>query len=207
MSDHYVTTPPGDKLDTELLLISGANVDRQRIESCVPWKKVVGLLTRPATTTTYTAADAMTDTGGAATPFTVGRFNGARGRIHSVKLLCEVNQALKLQAEMYLFDGTAAPTAVADNAAFALSDADLANIIGVVQFDGPTAAETFVTNAGAGVAGNAVIVGKMDNDRSKSLPFQCGAATTLIWALFLVRNAYIPLSSEVFRPVLGIEQN
>lgn len=206
MTDSYVVVPTTDKVDSELVTISGAPVQRQRVAACEPHGQVVAVLTRPANTTTYTAADALTDTGGAATAFTLGRFANGGGEIVSAEMLPESQQTTpRPQVELHLFEGTAAPTATADNAAFALAVADFRNHIGVIQFDGTTAAELFITNTGAGAAGNQVVLGKIMGGRN-GIPFQCGAGVSTIWGLAIMRNAYVPLSGEVFRFKLGLRR-
>lgn len=125
--------------------------------------------------------------------FGVSSANWGRGVIMSARLVDEASQATPGSFELYLF--TAEPTAVNDNAALALSDADAENLLGVIPFIDAG----YVTNAGAGAAGN-VVYAELAN-----LPFACAATDQNLYGLLVVRNAYTPVSGEKFAIQLGVQ--
>lgn len=104
--------------------------------------KTVGFLvtcatqvTRPANTTTYAINDALADT----TPTTGGftftnaaRASGGSGIITDIVIVFDEDAATPLQGEVFIFDQ--AVTAIADNAAFAISDAEARTCVGKVPF-------------------------------------------------------------------------
>lgn len=154
-------------------------------------------LTRPNDTTAYTAGDAVTDSTSAPTAIVFAncaRANGAGGHITGVTMLDSANQATDGQFELWLFSGTSAPTATNDNAAFTPTDANLANCIGVFSLT-----TAFAGDATAGAGGNLIY-----QSEQGSRPFRCGASTTSLWGLLVVRNAYTPVAQEVFTITLGI---
>lgn len=92
-------------------------------------------ITRPADTTAYAANDVWADstsspTTGGFTFSSAARASGGSGLITDVVI---VNSgAAALSGELWIFDDSV--TAVNDNAAFALSDADAAKLVGVIPF-------------------------------------------------------------------------
>lgn len=93
-------------------------------------------LTRPADTTAYAAADAISDstsapTAGGFTLTGVARASGKSGVITDM-IVTSSNPAGGLNAELWVFD--TAVTAVNDNAAFAISDAEVKTLVAVVPF-------------------------------------------------------------------------
>ena len=92
---------------------------------------------RPNNVTQYTAGDVIDDT--TITTQTVfnnaARFNGGSGNITDAVLTSSANGTgvLALSAELWLFD-TAVAAHEDDNAAFTPADADLLNLVGILQF-------------------------------------------------------------------------
>lgn len=199
------TEGSGPHLDAEQLTIAGQIVKRQSVESCPPRRIVQASVTRPANTTAYAAGDALTNSTSAPVVLTfenMARFPGGGGIVRVAHLLDSAAQATKISAELWLFAGAAAPTPDNDNVPFTPTDAELANLIGVIVFDGLTAGWVFVGDVTAGAGGNAVIIGRIGPSGAGGhlldLPYVCGPATTSLWGLLVVRNAYTPVSGEVF---------
>ena len=159
---------------------------------------VNGTFTRPADTTAYAAGDAVTDSTTAPTVVTFtncARANGLSGIISSAIMIDGAAQATKGQFELWLFDTTVTPDN--DNAVFTPTDAECATLVGVIEFT-----TWFVGDATAGAGGNAVSIAKGQN-----FQFKCGAASRNLFGLLVVRNAYTPVSAEVFTFRLNIAQD
>lgn len=152
-------------------------------------RQITTTLTRPADTTAYAAGDAVTDSTSSPTVITfasAARVNNGSGTIIGATCVDSANQATKAQLELWLFDTTATPDN--DNAAFTPTDAELLTIVGVIPFN-----VWYVGDATSGAGGNAVSVAA-----NLSLAYQCGAASTSLFGLVVVRNAYTPVSAEQF---------
>lgn len=172
-----------------------------RIQSITEFrtKKARASLTRPADTTAYTAGDVVS----AVTTNDHYTFEGAvvkgRGRLSGAlsSAICytSANVATKPDLELWVFDTDIAE--VADNGAFAPTDAELLTLIGVVSF--PTG-DFLVGTATAGAGGNAVCL--VENI---GIAFQ--AASTSLYGQLVMRNAYVPVSGEVFTVDLLITQD
>lgn len=151
-------------------------------------------ITRPTNTTPYTANDAWANS---ATAPTVGGFYlgdpappinsppAAKGPdrcglITDIVFVSSVDPATLLQGELWLFDS--AITAVNDNAAFAISDANMEKFVGRVAF---TLASTV---AGTGTSSFAHV-------RNLNLGYRCVGSDRLRF-LVKVKNAYTPASAE-----------
>lgn len=143
-------------------------------------------VTRPADTNIYAANDAWADSTSAPTAggftFTgAGRTSGGSGIITDLSIISSNDPSTLLQGEIWIFDS--APTAVDDNAAFALSDSDAKKLVGVVPF---TLAST---TGGSGTNSFASV-------QNLNLGFTCVGTTNLRY-LVKVKNAYTPASAEV----------
>lgn len=162
-------------------------------------RQVGANVTRPNDTTAYAAGDAIANATSSAVVLTftnAARALGAGGVVMGALLLDEAAQATKGQFELYLF--SAAPTVPNDNAALALSAADLRNLVGVVNFG----SNPYVTNAASGASGNCAYVATGVN-----LPFNCGTTVQDLYGVLVVRNAYTPVAQERFDLVLQILQD
>lgn len=143
--------------------------------------------TRPANTTTYTAGDVVGDG-------TVLEFVNASARSSEPGIIQQAiisSSAYVTPApdlELWLFDTTV--TADADNAAFTPTDAELATLVGVIDFS-TTTWKTGTATAGAG--GNMVCVA--DN---LGIPFNTISNQNSLYGVLVTRNAYVPISGEIF---------
>lgn len=188
---------------------NGLDVDVTRLPSLVAGEAFAGFVgakqvnsstnfTRPADTTAYAAGDAVTNSTSAPVVLTfasVARANGGSGVVIAAQMVDSASQATKGNFELWLFDTTVTPDN--DNAVFTPTDAECATLIGIVQF-----ATAFVGDATAGAGGNAVYVAQ-----GLTIPFTCGGASTSIFGLLVLRNAYTPVSAEVFTIRLTVIQN
>jgi hypothetical protein len=143
-------------------------------------------ITRPADTTAYAPNDAWSDSTSAPTVggFTLSgaaRKSGGSGIITDIVVVSSVDPATLLQGELWIFDGAA--TAVNDNAAFALSDADAKTLVAVVPF---TLAST---TGGSGTNSYAHLQGL-------NIQFTAVGSANLRY-LVKVKNAYTPASAEL----------
>lgn len=153
-----------------------------------------GAITRPTDTNSYAAGDSIADSTSAPTMLTfhhIGK-NGM-GRLQQAILVDSANVvAAKLDGELWLF--SVAPTAINDNAAFAPTDAELLNLVAVIAF---TQGTFLVAAATSGAGGNAVNVqGGMD------IPFKCKPGSNDLYGMLVARNAYAPVSGEIFTVTL-----
>jgi hypothetical protein len=163
-------------------------------------KIVSGSITRPANTTAYAAGDAITDSTSAPTAITFAgcaSANGGTGTIYSCQLVDGANQSTKGQFELWVFAGTATPTPDNDNAVFTPTDAELANLVGIFEFNA-----WYVGDATSGVGGNCV-----SRALNQNMGFDCGASVDDLYGLMVVRNAYTPVSGEVFTFILHVGQD
>src|SRR3990172_3086494 len=90
--------------------------------------------TRPANTTAYTANDALSESTSAPTALTFGTAANIRanGWLIGARCVDAVNAATLPQLRLFLF--RVSPTAVNDNAAFTLTDANLQDCIALLNF-------------------------------------------------------------------------
>ena len=154
-------------------------------------QKVSDSYTRPADTTAYAAADAISDSTTAPTVLTftdAARNQGKGGIIVDATINSSAAPATTLQCELWLFDTE--PTPTDDNSAFALTDAESLNVIAVIPFT-----VGYKSDANTIYHGDRTIV-----------PFRCATASTTLYGLLVARNAYTPASAEVLTVTLKIEQ-
>jgi hypothetical protein len=160
--------------------------------------RVSGSFTRPSNTTQYTANTNMADSTSAPTVNTItgcARANGGNGVILGASLIDSANQTTAGQFEAWVFDTTWTPDN--DNAAFTPTDAECANLVAIIPLT-----TSYVGDATSGAGGNRVYFSD-----SVNRGFVCGGgSTSLYWAL-VVRNAYTPVSGEIFTLRLSILQN
>lgn len=154
--------------------------------------------TRPADTTAYTAGDVVANSTSAATVLT---FSGAvkhashGGFIRSASIVDSVAAATKPQLDLFLFNK--APVMQNDNAAFAATDAEMLNCVGVITFDGPN---KFVVGGANGLI-PASFLGTQNQQG-----FKCAPGDTNLYGVLVARNAYTPTASEAFQVSLDIER-
>lgn len=146
-------------------------------------------VTRPANATTYTAGDVI----GTAVTATLTIPNASFGEfdagiIQQAIISSSAYVAAVPDLELWLFDSVV--TDIADNAAFTPTDAELATLVGIVQFE---SANWKVANATAGANGNMCCVAG-----NVSVPFNTKKGVSQLFGVLVVRNAYVPVSAEVF---------
>lgn len=163
-------------------------------------------LTRPADTTAYAAGDVVS----AVTTndhFTFGADSDSNTKVpgrpglltltlNSVRLFSSANQSTKMQAELWLFHTDIAE--VADNAAFAPTDAEMLTCVAVVPI--PTAA-WLVGKADSGADGNATAF--IDNI---DIPVRA-SGDGILYGQLVVRNAYTPVSGQVITCDIIVSQD
>ena len=148
--------------------------------------------TRPANTTTYTAGDVMSDS--TAWMTFRGALKDGCGAIQHAYLLDSANQTLLLDAELWLF--STAPAITTDNLAIALTDAELASLVGVIDF---AVADGKVGLATSGAGGNAINV-----QTGLGIPVKNVGNQNDLYGVLIARNAYIPVSAEIFTVTLAV---
>lgn len=140
-------------------------------------------VTRPADTTTYAAGDVI---GGLLT-FGPGQSNGV---VETATLVDSAAEVTKPECDLFLF--SAPPTVAADNAAFAPTDAQmLADCFGVLTF----LAANFHTASANGITHCLL-------QQSPIIDFV--APSGIFYGVLVARNAYVPISAEIFSVKLGL---
>jgi adenine-specific DNA methylase len=148
--------------------------------------------TRPADTTAYAAGDAMSATAAAALELNVSRGKDMGALIIQALLISSVAGTPE-DIDVYLFDTAPAAANIADNAAAAISDAEILRLQGVIAFD----------------ADDARVIGANQVWRKEiTLAVRpLGTDSRKIYAVLVARGAYVPASGEVFTLVLGVAQD
>ena len=155
-------------------------------------KVEVTLAARPANTTAYAIGDVLNaDTIVVPISFTVARANDTTGWVIGGKCTSSATVATAPNIDLLLFDATFATAA--DNAAFAPTDANMLTYIGKVNFNSWV---SYSTTASA-------------SDGTVATPFAFAPAsgTQLIYGVAVLKNAYVPVSGEVFSFSLDVDQN
>lgn len=161
-------------------------------------KLVSASKTRPANTTQYASGDVINESDTAGTGWTfssVARTTGSSGVIARAQIIDSANQATTLSCELWLF--TASPAADNDNAAFTPTDAELADLVGIIPIS-----TARVGDATSGAGGNLVL-----DSGEIAVPFVCEASATALYGVLVARNTYTPVSGESFTVVLSIYQD
>ena len=162
---------------------------------------VQATFTRPADTTAYTIGDVIGPAVAAVQSFgPCVRSPGFGGRVTGVTLTKSDKSVTLTTFDLYLFH--TAPAAIADNAEFLPTDAEILNLIGII----PMAAASFVQSGGAANALNAVYHSSAVAQRPDIL-FQCASGSQTIYGVLVARGAYVPVSGEVISILLHIEHD
>jgi hypothetical protein len=148
-------------------------------------------ITRPADTTAYATNDALSDstsapTSGGFTFTSAARKSGGSGVITDAIITTSNDAGTLLQGEIWLFNQ--AVTNVNDNAAFAVSDAEIKTCVGKIPFTLEDAGNNGFYHA-----------------QNLNIGFTCSGSANLRY-LIRVKNAYTPASAEVLTCVLKIMQ-
>lgn len=155
-------------------------------------KPLTGQITRPADTTAYAAGDVVGTASSHIITFNAldpGAYDLNRGFITKAWLVDTGAPATLPSLELWLFNR--APAAQADNAAFAVTDAELlAGFIGVIPFS-----TSYIGLA----SGNHVQVSDFP-----AIEFELAPGDTNLYGILVVRNAYTPISGETFKAMLSV---
>lgn len=148
-------------------------------------------VTRPADTTAYAINDALSDstsapTTGGFTFTSAARTSGGSGVITDATICTAADQGTLLQGEIMIFNQ--AVTNINDNSAFAITDAEAKTLIGKIPFT----LEDIGNNG-------------WFHAQNLSIGFTCVGTANLRF-LIRVKNAYTPISAEVFTFTLKIMQ-
>lgn len=146
--------------------------------------------TRPNDTIAYTAGDAVSNSDSAPTilQFELGE-GKASGKISDALAMSSVNAGTKPDLELWLFDSVVAAGSFVDNAACAVTDAELLTAVARINF--PVA-------SWIGVGANAACH-VTPGHRFNSLQ------VSVLYGVVVVRNAYTPAANEVFTFRLKVE--
>ena len=154
--------------------------------------------TRPANTTAYAVGDVINESASAGTGWvfsnTVRKIGGS-GVVKRVYINDSANVATNLQAELFLFDTV--PGVENDNVANTLTDAEMLTLVAVVPVS--TARFGDVTS---GAGGNALL-----ESADVNIPFRCTGSSTTLFGVLIAKNAYVPVSAEIFTIRLLIKQD
>jgi hypothetical protein len=168
----------------------------QTIEVFGKGRVISASFTRPDNATAYAAGDVICNSTSAPVILTFPRATVTQGPsfsiIAQVVMVDSANQSTKLEAELWLFD--TAITMDNDNAAFTPTDAELVNLLGIVELETP-----YVGTVTSGADGNAVY-----RSSGLSVPIQTKPSDNAIYGVLVARNAYTPVASESFTIKLGI---
>ena len=153
--------------------------------------------TRPADTTQYGLADAISDATTTATAATfaipgMASVNGGFGRIHSLTLHKSDQDLTGADFDVAFFTGQPVATGFDDNAALAITDTEWKQCVGVVPL---TAAAN-----GASVAN-----GDLFCARNVNLVYKCETSVRSLYFVVVARGTYTPASAEVFTLTVGYE--
>ncbi len=150
-----------------------------------------------AASAAYTAGDTMSASPAAIiTLSNCARVAGGTGWIMGGMLIDGANNTTKLDSELYIL--SASPAAATDNAPLAWTTAEATNVLAVMPF-----ANWYVTNSGAGSAGNCAAVYNMGAPRA----FQCATGTQTLYAQLVARNAYSSANGEAFYLKIFLSQD
>ena len=147
-------------------------------------------ITRPADTNAYAAGDQVANSTSAPTVLTftgAARYPGWGGKITKAEVLSSAYVAIAPDLELWVLTATATPNN--DNAAFAPTDAVAATAIARIPVS-----IAFVGAPTAGAGGNQWL----ESDLGVQYPYQCAADSQSLYGLLIARNAYVPVSGEIF---------
>lgn len=148
--------------------------------------------TRPNNTTQYTAADAVSDNATTATIATftlssMARGPGLGGRITGVSLHKTDQDLTGADFDLYLFDTAPLGTVFEDNAAHALTDANLQACVGVI----PLLAASHAVTGG-------MISGDLYHRTNLDMAYGLTGSTPALYLVIIARGTYTPAAEEVF---------
>jgi len=150
-------------------------------------------ITRPADTSQYAAGDVIGDVGGSGVMTITGaaRVNGGSGMISSVTVIHSVPPGTAANLELWLFD--TAPAGIADNAAWAPSDAEAKRLLGFLDLDNTPLTTTL----------NCIYRVLSHNP----VPFKCLTGSKDLYCVLVERGTRTPAASEVFTIRIGVSRD
>jgi len=159
-------------------------------------------VTRPNDTTQYAIGDAWSDDTGSPTvpSFTASRAAAETGHLTGLKVFCSANQATKPAFQVLVFDTTF--TALEDNAAVDLSDAEAARVAAIFEV---TTGDWIETNGAAGASGN--LIADVPPLALNPPAFACLAGSQLLYVALRMTNTYTPTAEEILTLIFDVEQN
>lgn len=173
-------------------------------------------LTRPADTNAYASGDVIATSTSAPVAqklLLAAAVEGGYGLIKSARLLDSANQSTKGLFDIFLFN--AAVALDNDNAAFTPTDTEMESLVAIIPMynrndllssaDADTPVYTDVVYSGdatSGASGNCVFI-----RNNLDLMFKCATDSRDLWWFIVPRNAYTPVSGEVFTLALDIMQD
>jgi len=157
-------------------------------------------IARPSNTTAYAAGDVISEitTNDHFTFTGIANVGVYTGTLDAARCFSSANKSTLPDLELWLFHTDIAE--VADNAAFAPTDAEMLTLVGIVDF--PVA--SWKIGNPAADTGNVVC-----EVRNIGLPFRLAgsASAPYLYGQLVVRNAYTPVASEVFTVELNLYQD
>lgn len=155
---------------------------------------VTASITRPATTTAYTAGDVVTGSNNERLVFEgLPPFVSDGALIESAVCIDGAVVATKPDLELWLFD-TDITDLDAENAQWTPTDAQLETLVGIISF---ATASFKLGDLTAGAGGNCACV---------QSNLGIAIKTPTLYGVLVARNAYVPIASEKFTVRLGVIQ-
>jgi hypothetical protein len=155
------------------------------------FKELTATITRPAADTTqYAAGDVLGNASSQILTFSnvSTNFVFGKGVVIAASLLVSTAPATLPSTELWLFKN--APAAAADNTAWAVTDAELLDLIGIYPM-----ATTYVGLA----SGNHVQM-----SAPRVFAFELPSGKDEMYGVIVMRNTYTPVASEVWKVKLSI---
>lgn len=190
MADNWTTTDAGGFTVT---LSSSDDGTSQAAIIVSKQVTVTATYTRPPDTNAYAANDAISNSTSAPSVLTFSgcaRINAGGGAIVGAKLIMDEKNAIIADFHLWLFDTS--PTAINDNAAFAPSTAETANVTAPILISG--ALMTDGSNS------------RIQLGSFTPVPFRCAAASKALYGLLQTRTPFTPKNGGTFKIVLDIIQ-
>lgn len=160
---------------------------------------------RPNDTTTYAAGDAVSDSTSTPTPLTfagVAHRQGRGGILQAVHVILGAYTAAgspgSLSGHLMLFSEAPAAAGFDDNAATAITDAELENVVAVVAFD--------LDNGSPGTASAGDSGSQMVTVGNLGIPFRCAADDTDLYGVLVASNAYVPVAQQDITVKIVVER-
>jgi len=178
-----------------------ADVNGKQIVYSAPLIKIAtaaAAKTRPSDTTAYAVGDVINESTSAGTGWVfadVVRTPGGTGTIKRVYINDSAYVATNLSAELFLFSAVIGVDN--DNATFTPTDAEMETLLAVIPVS--TARPGDIT---AGATGNSLI-----ESAAVDIPFKCAAGVSTLYGVLVAKNAYVPVSAEIFTIRVIIQQD